>query len=213
MSADNPSLIELVQQGAVERVQEYLAAGVDADSADSVGRGALWHAAFQGNVPIMELLIAYQANVNLDDDTGQLPLTAALEARQYDAAALLLKHDADINMVAGRQGQTPLHWAFNMDLKDEKTERVLWLLEKGADHSRVSGNNQTVLELARQREIQFPFASDILGHMEEYIRTHDPAYLRAQELRRTKEQITVAVHAGITAPVSAVRFRFRFKQQ
>ena len=160
----SPSLIDAIQKGDVVTVREYLKAGVDADSADSMSRSALYHAACFGHADIVKMLLARNADANFEDDDGATPLIAALEGEHYGVAAALVEAGADINMVSGRQGQTVLHWAFNMDLKNEKTGRVLWLIDQGAETKRMNGSGRNVLERAHDSERQFPFAAEILGH-------------------------------------------------
>jgi hypothetical protein len=196
-----------VQSGDAQRVIEYLRAGVDVDSADGMARSALWHAAAQGDTAIVEILLQHKADVHFEDDVGETPLITALHGKHFGVAELILKAGADVNMVSGRQGQTPLHWTFNMDLKDEKSARVIWLIQHDADPARVNGSGRTVLEQAAMSERKWPFAGEILGHMEEEIKKRSPAVIRAQQMHAAKEEMCAAIHGGLKDEISVKPLR------
>lgn len=191
------SLIDAVHQGDAATVADYMKAGVDPDSRDSVGRTPLYHAAFKGDAAIAKLLLDRHADANAEDDTGETPFICALGAGHFDIAEMLLEAGADINLVSGEQRQPVLHWAFNMDLREEKQSRVLWLLEKGADASRINGNGRTVMDRARGYEERSTYVANLLGAIEEFIRTHDPAYIRAREIEAAQEEMCAAIHGGL----------------
>ncbi len=205
--SETPSMIEAVQSGDAQRVIEYLHAGVDADASDAVGRSALWHAAAQGDAAIVEVLLQHNADVNLEDDVGETPLITALHGKHFGVAELIVKAGADINLVSGRQQQTPLHWALNMDLKDEKSSRVIWLLNHDADPKRENGSGRNVLQAAADRERKEPFAGEILGYMEETIKKRDPAFIHAQQLHAAKEEMCAAIHGGLKESISVKPLR------
>lgn len=58
-------------------------------------RSLLSLAAEQGNLPILQLLLAHQAPVDQSDSRGWTPLRYAITAQHYAAALLLLDHQAD----------------------------------------------------------------------------------------------------------------------
>ena len=207
-----PPLIDAVQDGDIAAVREYLAAGVDADSADSMSRSALYHAACAGNIEIAKLLIARNADANMCDDDGETPFITAVLNNHFDIAALLLEAGADINMTSGEQGQTPLHWAFNVDLSDEKVDRVLWLIDHGADAKRMNGSGRNVLERAHDYEWKWPFAGEILSHMEERIKSRDPAVIFARKMHQAKEELCSAIHGGLPADIAVRPLRLSPKR-
>lgn len=200
MPACDP-IVDAARDGDIEALRLELAAHVDPDTADSMNRSALYHAAYAGHEDIVKLLLEKNADVNLEDDQGETPLIAALQGKHFSIASLLLEHGASINTVSGRQQQTPLHWAFNMDLGEEKTDRVLWLLEKGADATCKGGGDQDVIQRGRDYAGQWPFAGKIVAEMKEYIRTHEPAYIFEQQMKQASTEMCEALRDGLPEDV------------
>jgi uncharacterized protein len=196
MPASHP-FVDAARDGDITAVHFHLAQRVDPDTADSMNRSALFHAACAGHEDIVKLLLERHADANMEDDDGETPFIAALEGSHFAIAALLLEDGADINMNSGRQEQTPLHWALNMDLREEKGSRVLWLLEKGAETTRKNLPRLTVLEAAHARAGESAFAQELLEQMREFIRTHDPAYIRAQEMKKLQAEMCAALRDGL----------------
>jgi uncharacterized protein len=201
--------VDAARDGDIAAVRFHLSQRVDPDTADSMNRSALFHAAYAGHEDIVKLLLERHADANLEDDEGETPFLAALEGKHFAIAALLLENGADINTISGRQQQTPLHWAFNMDLREEKTDRILWLLEKGAGTTRTNLSGQNIMNVARQRAGQFPFAGEMLEQMQEYIRTHDPAFIRAQEMKQAQEEMCAALRDGLPEAVEMKPIRLK----
>ena len=208
----SPSLIDAVRQGDVATVRAYMDAGVDPDSSDGMARSALYHAAFLGHTDIVKMLLARNADANFQDDEGETPFIAALSGGHFGVARLLLDAGADINMTSGEQGQTPLHWAFNMDLRDEKCGRVIWLIDQGADANRMNGNGRSVLERAHDYERKWPYAGEILGHMQERIKSRDPAVIHARQMEAAKEELCAAIHGGLRDNVAVRPLRLMPKK-
>ncbi|TAL39519.1 MAG: ankyrin repeat domain-containing protein [Alphaproteobacteria bacterium] len=202
-------IIDAARDGDIEAVRAELAARVDPDTADSMNRSALYHAAYAGREDIVKLLIEKNADVNLEDDEGETPLIAALENKHFSIAALLLENGADINTVSGRQQQTPLHWAFNMDMDEKKTDRVIWLLEKGAEVTRKGGGGLDVMQRGREYAIQWPFAGEIVAAMKEYIRTHDPAYIFEQQMKQASADMCEALREGLPEAMAIKPIRLK----
>jgi uncharacterized protein len=196
MPASHP-FVDAARDGDMAGVRFHLAQRVDPDMADSINRSALFHAAYAGHEDIVKLLLDRHADANMEDDQGETPFIAALEGCHFGIAALLLENGADINMISGRQQQTTLHWALNMDLREEKGGRVLWLLEKGAETIRRNLSRLTVLEAAQARAHESPFARDLLEQMREFIRTNDPAYIREQEMKKLQAEMCEALRDGL----------------
>ena len=88
---------EAAEQGDIEAVKEYLAAGTDVNAGgglDDNGEPLLWtplhHAAWVGHKAIAELLIENGADVNVKEEDGRTPLDWA---KPYpELADLLRKH-------------------------------------------------------------------------------------------------------------------------
>ncbi|GMH43074.1 hypothetical protein BSKO_10996 [Bryopsis sp. KO-2023] len=74
------------------------------------GQSPLWVATFNGDVEIMEDLLAAGANPNQASKDGVVPLTLAVHRNCEECASLLLENGADPNTV-DRNKWTPLHQA------------------------------------------------------------------------------------------------------
>ena len=94
----------------------------------SLLHAALHAALIYGNKEIAEMLIAKGANLNIQDEDGDVPLHIAVANGNNEIVELLLKKEADIN-IAGAYGLTPLHIAVAQD--DKKTVALL-LISKGS---------------------------------------------------------------------------------
>ena len=98
-----------VNEGNIEAVKEYLAAGGDVNAKhDMLGLQLtpLYVAASQGYKEISELLIANGADVNPKDENVMAPLDAAAELGHKEVVELLIAKGADVNGDMG--GSTPL---------------------------------------------------------------------------------------------------------
>jgi ankyrin repeat protein len=82
------------------------------------GTSPLSEASSQGNTPIMRALIEKGADVNYNDYVGSgAPLILGVEAKQYDAAQLLLDSGADASIGAKFHGYP---WDIAREAKDQK---------------------------------------------------------------------------------------------
>ncbi|MDE3269152.1 MAG: ankyrin repeat domain-containing protein [Pseudomonadota bacterium] len=90
-NADESSceLHQAVLSGQVGEVKKLLAAGVDINIPDSLGRTALHHAAITGNQEIIAALIANGADVNIKDNLGRTASDYADFAMDEQTAAAL----------------------------------------------------------------------------------------------------------------------------
>jgi ankyrin repeat protein len=98
-----------VNEGNIEAVKEYLAAGGDVNAKhDMLGLQLtpLYVAASQGYKEISELLIANGADVNPKDENVMAPLRVAAELGHKEVVELLIAKGADVNGDMG--GWTPL---------------------------------------------------------------------------------------------------------
>lgn len=106
------------------------------------GKTALYHAARQSNLCLMQMLIARGAKVNVADHEGVTPLHQAAW-NDEDCTRLLLDHGAKMD-VQDSTGQTPLHAAVII----RRVETVQLLLERGANPNLRSKKGETPLLLA-----------------------------------------------------------------
>ncbi|MEJ2313827.1 MAG: ankyrin repeat domain-containing protein [Nitrospirota bacterium] len=97
------------------------------DSADRLGRTALWWAARFGRTDEVRRLIALGADVNARDIDGETPLHAAVRWGQAEAAEALLQNGANADARA-IYGTTPLHMA----ARELRADLVGVLLAHGA---------------------------------------------------------------------------------
>lgn len=108
--------------------------GVKLDSIDMRGRTALQISAIAGKLETMEALLISGANVNAKAKTGETALHVATLLRNADITALLIKHEADLNVLTRHEtiralDGSPLHWAIQRG--DGRT--VDQLIMAGAD--------------------------------------------------------------------------------
>ena len=142
-----------VEQGDLASVGEWLETGLPPDfMADRVGSG-LMVAAWEGNIPMMELFLKHGARIDLSNRYDEQALQLAAWRGHLEAVKWLLGHGAGVN----RPGQhwTALHYATFAG----RREIVRLLLERGADIDARTPNGSTALmmtaregreELARQ---------------------------------------------------------------
>ena len=69
----------------------------------------LMHAAAEGNLESMRLLLDHGADPNARNENNEVPLGYACSYEQWDAAELLIKRGADVNGIE-REGMTHLDW-------------------------------------------------------------------------------------------------------
>jgi ankyrin repeat protein len=78
---------------------------------------------------VVELLLAYNADVNARNSRGDTPLHAAAAGGNTDVVALLLANKAEINAKENTHGFTPLHLA----ARKRNQDVIELLLAKGAE--------------------------------------------------------------------------------
>ena len=131
-----------MELGAIGRAQEWLAAGLPPDfMGDRIGSG-LMIAAWEGNIPLMELFFANGAEVNKTNALGETALMHAAWKGRAKAVQWLLAHGAVPNREAMQW--TALHYAVFAGHSDI-AER---LLDSGADLNARSPNGSSVLMMA-----------------------------------------------------------------
>jgi uncharacterized protein len=104
----------------------------------------LQDAALKGQVEMINLLLAHQADVNSRNAQGATALHDAALAGERAAAETLLDHGADVNARDSESGETPLHRAASWG----RVEVVELLLARGADPSIKDKKGRTALDLA-----------------------------------------------------------------
>lgn len=132
-----------MEAGAVERAREWLDAGLDPNFlGDRIGSG-LMIAAWEGNLPLMELFHARGADLDKTNARGETALMHAAWKGRSAAVRWLLERGA--KLAPAQSGQwTALHYAVFAG-HGEIAER---LLEGGADINARSPNGSSVLMMA-----------------------------------------------------------------
>ena len=123
-------------------VKRLLALAVPLDSLDGKGSTALIHACGQGQMALVQLLLAHGAQVNLPAANGVTPLWAAISQGHEDILQALLEHRADANQAVAVF--SPLILAS----RSGRVDMVGSLLESGADIAAADAQGQTALHAA-----------------------------------------------------------------
>lgn len=197
----------------VKAARRLLKAGVDADTKAGMDRTMLYYAADHGNLEMVELLLAHNANPNHLDEEGFGALHRAMAGGYFDIADRLIAAGADINArdQYAMLGLTPMHIAFNVDLRDERVDRVIYLLEKGADINVADTSGRTVISTAHERAGRYPFALEILTHINEWQANKADAQARAEADKQAAADRAIheAVHGGLPADTSVPKLNIR----
>ena len=129
-------------------VQALLEYGADPNDRGPDGRAALHLAAQSGNLDLIAVLLAYGADANAVDATGNTPLAATLRRKsQQRAAAIaaLLAGGADPNVRMG--SETPLHKV----ARDNDHALAKLLLAHGANVTALDTRGRTPLTVAARK--------------------------------------------------------------
>ncbi len=131
-----------VEAGNVAQVREWLDAGLDPNFlADRIGTG-LMIAAWNGDIRMMELLVARGADVNKPNASGERPLMHAAWRGQIQAIQWLLSKGARVN--SDSMQWSALHYAVFAG----RADAAALLLDKGADINARSTNGSSVIMMA-----------------------------------------------------------------
>ena len=144
-----------IENGDLSAAREWLDAGLAPDFEGRVIGSGLMIAAWEGNVPMMELFVSRGADINKVNAIGEQALQHAAWKGHLAAVRWLVEHGASVN----RQGKewAALHYAVFAG----HAEVVSYLLEQGADINALSTNGSTPLMMAA-REGQEAIAKRLL---------------------------------------------------
>jgi len=143
-----PPLVLALREGSMEVFRTLLEhPGTRVDTPAINGNTALMMAAFKGNRPAAEALIAKGAAINRP---GWTPLHYAAAAGDDAIAGLLLEHGAKIDALSPRASgsYTPLMLA----AREGKEETALFLLKHGADPRLKNGEGLMAAQIAARAE-------------------------------------------------------------
>lgn len=93
---------------------------------------------------IINLLISSGININQIDREGQSPLTLSILKCEKEIVRVLLNNNADVNHQVPKDGNTPLHYAVNIN----RIDLIQMLLLRKPDLSIKNKNGQTPMEIA-----------------------------------------------------------------
>ena len=131
-----------IEKGDLMQARAWLDAGLDPNYvADRIGTG-LMIAAWEGNIPMMQLFVDRGADVNRPNARGERPLMHAAWRGQLDAVEWLLAKGAQVNSPSGQW--SALHYAAFAG--HDRIVRAL--LAFGADINARSANGSTPLMMA-----------------------------------------------------------------
>jgi tetratricopeptide (TPR) repeat protein len=132
----------VIERGDVSQAAEWLDAGLSPDfEGAAIGSGVMI-AAWEGNIPMMELFVVRGADINRTNSFGEQALLHAAWKGHLPAVRWLVERGARLN----RQGRewAALHYAAFAG----HAEVVGYLLERGADINALSTNGSTPLMMA-----------------------------------------------------------------
>lgn len=170
MPWDQTALMYAARGGHLESVQVLLKAGAsvsakDKNARDSMGENQpLHHAMASRNPAVIEELISAGADVNALNMFGDTPLNRAIEENNLEAARLLLKRGATVNLKSKRRCRPPLCAASWAQIPPPAIrDFILLLLEAGADPNAVDNLGRTALyALVTARDIPNEIAVPLL---------------------------------------------------
>ena len=110
------------QKDKRDSMKYLLGRGVDVDAASTLdGRTPIMLSAVEGNADATEILIRYQANLNLKDLDGRTALMLAAAESKRNTTKLLIQAGAILDM-RDNNGTTALGWAIRNGHKDTRKE-------------------------------------------------------------------------------------------
>ena len=131
-------------------VQTMLKQGaIDKNETADLGRSAMWYAAYQGHLAILQLLVEQGGDMEKADHYGRNPLLMASLKGNLEAVRHLLEQGANRDTTSN-SGWTPLHWA----AENEHIDVAKLLMVYGADlDARTMNFNQLPIDQVRSIEM------------------------------------------------------------
>ena len=118
-------------------LQEYLSKGGKIDAVNVIGRTALRMATIANRIEIVELLIAFDADVNFQNEFGDSVLSCAARVGNVEMVRFLFENNADINMRNVWGWPALAHAIYGAIYVDDRgidyVDVVVLLLNAGAD--------------------------------------------------------------------------------
>jgi ankyrin repeat protein len=139
-------LREAALNGEYSSVKQLTEAGVDINHIDENGRTALMFAAFNGHTKIVAFLLDQGAFVDMHDSFNRTALLYASTGPFPETVKLLLRNEANPNVVDNDEHFTPLMHA----AAEGNKEVVKLLLDYGADPSHTDNDGDNALSFAKE---------------------------------------------------------------
>jgi len=107
------------RKGNKTGVADAIAKNVNVNAADDQGQSPLWIACFYGHHEVVQLLLAANANVDVQaSSNGYSPLWVACQEGYPEVVKLLASSGANINASSGPDGATPIYIAAEQNNKE-----------------------------------------------------------------------------------------------
>jgi tankyrase len=144
-------LLDYVKRGNLQRVKKLLNE-TNINSRDVSGRhsSGLHLAAGYNHLDIAEYFLQMNANAEIKDKGGLIPLHNAASYGHVEMAALLLKYQPHIINITDKWGYTALHEA----AQKSRTQMCALLLEHGADMTIKNLDGRTAVDLATADDVK-----------------------------------------------------------
>lgn len=212
----NTNLLDAVKvDNDLAAARRALKNGADVDYKGGMDRSMLYYAASHGNAEMVDLLLSYKPDVNALDEEGMGALHEAIAKGHLEIAQKLMDAGADINArdPYSMLGLTPLHVAFNADMREETAVRLQFMLAAGADETLTDTPGRTVMDTARERMHKWPFAGEMLTLMLEFVQNRAETAAEAEAAAKAAEDAKVsgAIHGGLQNSLPVKRIQLKNK--
>ncbi|KAH6612555.1 ankyrin repeat-containing domain protein [Boeremia exigua] len=139
------AIVNAVEQRKHRFLEQLLDGGARAEP--QVEAGMLRTAAQNRDIESLALLLQYGMDANGFDREGVTPLFAATQASCFESAKMLLKHNADVNLSAGPNSESPLSLAAS----ENQIDFVQLYLSSGGNVNTIMDNGSTALVQAMNK--------------------------------------------------------------
>ncbi|KAJ4317058.1 hypothetical protein N0V94_005133 [Neodidymelliopsis sp. IMI 364377] len=154
-SGGRSAIVNAVEQRKHRTLEQLLDGGARAEP--QVEASMLRIAAQNRDIESLALLLQYEMDANGFDREGVTPLFAATQASCFESAKMLLKHNADCNLSAGPNSESPLSLAAS----ENQIDFVQLYLSNGGEVNLIMDNGSTTL-VQSMNKIVSPKLVDLL---------------------------------------------------
>jgi ankyrin repeat protein len=140
---EHAAFIKAIQLGNVDQMEVYLKQGMKIDELSKIGATPLIYAIWGSHTHVVQLLIEYGAEVNLETERFGSPLSIATQVGNITNCQSLLDAGASIES-PGKDGNTVLMEA----IYNQHPHLMKFYIENGADVNKVGPAGRTALMFA-----------------------------------------------------------------